>query len=188
MTITYAYFRGNRSYNKGRLSKVHASSGGPYFYPICSTIINKLGSDKIYITQDDIQIDNLCKKCQDDLIKRGIRWFIKPSDDFIHTDIKGTNSTDNSRGDSLEINISRERTEKITYNLGDYTLTITMFGGEFSSAVLRENKIQRTISILSDVNLVKLFMLLYRAVYGLGVLSDEISESIEQFIFDNKNK
>ncbi len=177
MTITYAFFRGNRHYNNGRLSKVHAFRGITSYFPICLTTINLLGNDVIDITQKAIQENDLCKICKNLLLKEGIKWFLKPSTDF-----------SNNRGDSREVDISRETTEKITYNLGDYILTMTLFDGEFSSAVLRDNKTQRVITIRSDVNLVKLFMLLYRGLDSLGILSDEVAESLNQFVFDNKNK
>ncbi len=184
MTITYAYFRGNRSYNNGRLSKVHAFkdthidfSNSNIYYPICYTTIDRHGSDRISIIQKDIKLDDLCKLCRNYLIKEGEKWFLEPCLDF-----------SNNRGDSLDVNISRETTEKIVYNLGDYTLTVTLFGGEFSSGVFRDNRTQRTITILSDVNLLQLFILPYKALEYLDMLPNDVIESIEQFIYDNKNK
>ena len=181
MTITYAYFRGNRLYNKGRLSRVHAFKDTHIdfadndLYPICCTTIDRHGNDRISIYQKDIQIDNLCKLCRNYLIKEGERWFLKPSTDF-----------SNNRGNSMEVMAKSETTKTTTYNLYEYELTIKTINGEFDSAYLKETKVQRTVVISSDMSLVRLFILLYRGLDGLGILSDEVAESLSQFAFDNK--
>ncbi len=187
MTINYAYFK-QSNMNPPKITMVHAfDSLGTWgdTYPMCNSLIDIGHSLKIPIKLEDTHSNDLCGNCIRSLEKKKIKWW------EIVRDYKRGDSDEIenvNHGDSLEVDISRETTDKIVYNLGDYTLTMTLFDGEFSSAVLRDNKTERIITIISDVNLVKLFMLLYRGLDTLGVLSDEVAESLSQFVFDNKNK
>lgn len=194
MNLTYAYFRGNKEYNKGVLSKVHAfeilRNNKSSEYPICGTPIHQWGNIKISINKSNIDLVDLCGNCKNYLLKIGERWFLKTPEIAFLPNIKDTNSTKDNRGDSLNINLKvkthSETTEIMNYVLHEHKLVITTVDGEFKEAKLSFDAGEHYTLIFSDQSLLRLFTVTYKALVDLDLLSDEIIENIEQFIFENK--
>lgn len=190
MTITYAYFRGNRAPYKGELSKVHAfdSNAIRQNHPICCTIIYTWGKDKIPIDKKDILVDDLCKNCQHYLIMRGINWFKEPVDiKKLAEKIKDVN-----RGDSLDVNLDVDTSGKVTivmnHVLHEHKLVLTTVDGEFKEAKISSDSGNHYTLIFSDQSLLELFTVIYKGLDNLELLPCEVVEGMEQLIFENKNK